>query len=95
MNLQEANLRSVRIQSDDPLHISSHSDESFPSFVAAPGVTRPAVNSTAGEAGDDVRVLAKEETYSSAGQSPNAPEEYSHEGAACMAMGAATYGIEV
>ena len=34
MNLQEANLRSVKVNSDDPLHSSTRLDESLPSFVA-------------------------------------------------------------
>ena len=40
MNLQEANLRSVIVDSNDPLNFSSHSDGSLPSFVATPGVAR-------------------------------------------------------
>ena len=36
MNLNEVNLRSVRIDSDDPLYFSTHSESSLPSFVAAP-----------------------------------------------------------
>ena len=35
LNLQEANLRPVRLSSDDSLHFSALSDESLPSFVAA------------------------------------------------------------
>ena len=35
MSLQEANLRSVKVDSDDPLHLSSNSNQSLPSFVAA------------------------------------------------------------
>ena len=42
VNLQEANLRSVKVDSDDPAYISSHSENSLPSFVAAPGATRRA-----------------------------------------------------
>ena len=41
INLREANLRSVKVESDDPAYISSHSENSLPSFVAAPGTTRP------------------------------------------------------
>ena len=40
MNLQEASLRSVIVDSDDPLNFSSHSDGSLPSFVAALGDVR-------------------------------------------------------
>ena len=40
INLQEANLRSVKVDSEDPAYISSHSENSLPSFVAAPGTAR-------------------------------------------------------
>ena len=43
MNLQEADLRSVKIGSDDPLHLSTHSDNSLPSFVAVPGATESTI----------------------------------------------------
>ena len=46
INLQEASLRSVKVDSDDPAYISSLSENSLPSFVAAPGTTRPALGST-------------------------------------------------
>ena len=39
INLQEANLRSVKVDSDDPAYMSSHSENSLPSFVATPGTT--------------------------------------------------------
>ena len=39
VNLHEANLRSVNVDSDDPAYISSHSQNSLPSFVATPGTT--------------------------------------------------------
>ena len=39
INLQEAHHRSVKVDSDDPAYISSHSENSLPSFVAAPGTT--------------------------------------------------------
>lgn len=39
MNLQEANLRTVRVDSDDPLHSATYADASLPSFVAASAVT--------------------------------------------------------
>ena len=45
IDLQEANLRSVKVDSDDPAYISSHSENSLPSFVVAPGTTRPALGS--------------------------------------------------
>ena len=45
IDLQEANLRSVKVDSDDPAYISSHSENTLPSFVAAPGTTRPALGS--------------------------------------------------
>ena len=40
INLQEANLRSVNVDSDNPAYISSHSENTLPSFVAAPGTVR-------------------------------------------------------
>ena len=46
IDLREANLRSVKVDSDDPAYISSHSDNSLPSFIAAPGTTRPALESS-------------------------------------------------
>ena len=46
IDLQEANLRSVKVDSDDPAYISSHSENSLPSFVAAPGTTRPPLGSS-------------------------------------------------
>ena len=46
INLQEANLRSVKVDSDDPAYISSHSENSLPSFIAAPGTTRPTLESS-------------------------------------------------
>ena len=46
IDLQEANLRSIKVDSDDPAYISSHSENSLPSFVAAPGTTRPALGSS-------------------------------------------------
>ena len=46
VDLQEANLRSVKVDSDDPAYISSHSENSLPSFVAAPGATRPILDSS-------------------------------------------------
>ena len=46
IDLQEANLRSVKVDSDDPAYISSHSENSLPSFVAAPDATRPAFQSS-------------------------------------------------
>lgn len=36
-NLQEANLRFVKVDSNNPAYISSHSQNTLPSFVAAPG----------------------------------------------------------
>ena len=41
MDLQEANLHSVKVDSDDPAYISSGFQSTLPSFVAAPGTTRP------------------------------------------------------
>ena len=61
INLQEANLRSVKVDSDDPAYISSHSENSLPSFVAAPGATRPALESTV-EHYTEPGVLDNEET---------------------------------
>ena len=45
IDLQEANLLSVKVDSDDPAYISSHSENSLPSFVAAPGATGPVLES--------------------------------------------------
>ena len=41
INLQEANLRSVKVDTDDPLHFT-HSANTLPSFVAAYGANRAA-----------------------------------------------------
>ena len=57
MNLQEANLRSFKVDSDDPLHLSTHSENSLPSFVAAPGATRSIVNHIKDESKDDISRL--------------------------------------
>ena len=38
MDLQESHLRGTEVNSEDPLHISIRSNDSLPSFVAAPGV---------------------------------------------------------
>ena len=46
IDLQEANLHSVKVDSDDPAYISFHSENSLPSFVAAPGATRPSLGSS-------------------------------------------------
>ena len=48
IDLQEANLRSVKVDSDDPAFISSYSENSLPSFVArgAPGTARPALGTS-------------------------------------------------
>lgn len=46
MNLQESNLRSVKVASDDPAYISYHSANTLPSFVAAPGAVRAPVESS-------------------------------------------------
>ena len=40
INLQEANLHSIKVDSDDPAYISSHYHNSLPSFVAVAGVNR-------------------------------------------------------
>ena len=61
MNLQEANLRSVKVNSDDPLYLSTHSDNTLPSFAAAPGVTGPAVDATGDEVEGNVSRLGDEE----------------------------------
>ena len=53
INLQEANLHDVKIDSDDPLYISSCSANTFPSFVAAPNLERLTVDSTRREGMDD------------------------------------------
>ena len=44
IDLQEANLRSVKVDSDDPAYISSLSDNALPSFVAGPGAVRPTLD---------------------------------------------------
>ena len=49
IDLQEANLRPLRLDSDDPLHFSTHADDSLPSFVAAPRADGARVESTSGE----------------------------------------------
>ena len=46
IDLREADLWSVKVDSDDPAYISSISENSLPSFVAAPGTTRPALGSS-------------------------------------------------
>ena len=61
MNLQEANLRSVKIGSDDPLHLSTHSDSSLPSFVADPDATECIANHTGEEIEGYVGRLEHEE----------------------------------
>ena len=48
INLQEANLRSVKVDSDDPAYISSHFETSLPSFVAGSDSTRLALQSSIG-----------------------------------------------
>ena len=54
MDLQEANLRSVKVDSDNPLYLSTHSDNSLPSFAAAPGATGSIVNHIGDESKDDI-----------------------------------------
>ena len=61
MNLQEANLRSIKVNSDDPLYLSAHSNNSLSSFVAAPGATKSTVNRTEGEVGGNFGRLIDEE----------------------------------
>ena len=53
INLQEANLRSVKVDSDDPLHISMHMNSSLPSFVAANVAGEAVVSVEAVEDGRD------------------------------------------
>ena len=47
INLQEASLRHVKVDSDDPLYISAHSDNYRPSFVEAVPVVAAANDSAA------------------------------------------------
>ena len=50
IDLQEANHRSVKVDSDDPAYISSYSGNSdLPSFVADPGTVGPSVESSTGQ----------------------------------------------
>ena len=45
INLQEASLRHIKVDSDDPLYLSTHSDDYRPSFVeAAPVVAHDTGN---------------------------------------------------
>ena len=48
INLQEVNLRSVKVGSDHPLHLSAHSNNSLPSFVDATCGVVPAANCALG-----------------------------------------------
>ena len=60
INLQEANLRSVKVDSDDPAYITSHSQNSLPSFVAALGTTRAAGESSVEHVGDGTLDLERD-----------------------------------
>ena len=49
IDLQEANHRSVKVDSDDPAYISSYSGNSdLPSFVADPAAAGPSIESSTG-----------------------------------------------
>ena len=79
MNLQEANLHHVKVDSNDPLHISSHSDGSIPSFVAAPGAARLTIDRTKGETDDETRVIEEEEINCAAREASGRRQECSSE----------------
>ena len=74
-NLQEANLRSVKVDSDDPLHLSTHSDNSLPSFVDACGATGSIANHTGEEIEGCVSRLGEEEVGGSTRHPQHNPTE--------------------
>ena len=47
IDLQEANLRIVKVDSDNPAYISSYPGNTLPSFVAVPGAATSALKSSA------------------------------------------------
>ena len=49
VNLQQANLRSVKFDSDDPLYFSTHAENSLPSFVAASGAAADVTKTSLGD----------------------------------------------
>ena len=73
MNLQEANLRSVKVDSDDSLHFST--DNSLQSFAAAVGVYGSPVVPTGDEVEGGVGRLGDEETGGSASDLQYNPTE--------------------
>ena len=55
MDLQESHLRGTKVNSEDPLHISIRSNDSLPSFVAAPGIVEAAAELHRGANIDEIR----------------------------------------
>ena len=54
MDLQESHLRGTKVNSEDPLHISIRSNNSLPSFVAAPGIVEAAAEPHRGADLDEI-----------------------------------------